>query len=97
RPYRAVTGILRSLERTEFAGKYSFTRASSSSRIDGPDARRPVSSGDLLLHRKIEFSSVLTKPPALLTNAAPAAISHSCFGLRVKVASARPAETSASL
>ena len=32
-----------------------------------------------------------------LVKAAPAAISHSCFGVRVKVASARPADTSASL
>ena len=43
------------------------------------------------------FSKVLTKPPALCTNAAPATTSHSFLGVRVKVMSASPAETSASL
>ena len=81
----------------EFAGRYSFTRASNSSRRKGPPASRPESSGDFRLQSNGEFSSVLMKPPALVTRAAPPAMSQSCFGVSVKVISARPAETSASL
>src|SRR5580704_16765554 len=75
----------------------SLTAARSSSRKYGPEASRPESNGFLLLQRKGVFSRVLTNPPALSTNAAPAATSHSFLGVRVKVTSASPVETSASL
>src|SRR6266700_3501833 len=53
--------------------------------------------GDLLLHCRGELANVRTRPPALSTRAAPAATSHSCLGVNVNVASAKPAETKASL
>src|SRR5215470_4394862 len=53
--------------------------------------------GDLLLHRREEFSRVRATPPAFSTRAVPAATSHSCFGVKVNVASAKPAATRASL
>src|SRR6266513_649677 len=79
------------------AGKWSPRSASSSFSRLGPHARRPEIRGDLLLHRNEELSNVRTNPPALSTRAAPAATSPSCFGVRVNVASARPADTKASL
>ncbi len=65
--------------------------------MEGPEAKRPDSNGFLLLQRRGVFSSVLTNPPALNTRATPATTSHSFLGVKVKVTSASPAETSASL
>src|SRR4051812_29615435 len=69
----------------------------SSLRNSGPQAIRPESKGFLLLQRSSVLPRVCTYPPALSTRAAPAATSHSCFGVRVKVTSAFPAATSPSL
>src|SRR6185369_6295072 len=68
-----------------------------SSFIYGPQAIRPDILGDRLLQRSGVSSSVLTKPQELSTRAAPAATSHSCFGVSVNVASSNPADTRASL
>src|SRR5262249_34664406 len=77
--------------------RWLLTTATSSSRRNGPQATSPERSGFLLLHFRLPFSRVCTMPPALITRAAPAATSHSCFGVSVNVISARPADTSASL
>src|SRR5262249_24864012 len=69
----------------------------SSSRRRGPEEIRPDNRGFLLLHCSSVFSRVRMKPPALETSAAPAATSHSFFGVKVNVVSASPADTSASL
>ena len=73
------------------------TKASSWSFRKGPLANKPESSGSRRLAVRLVFSRVLTKPPALRTKAAPATTSHSFLGVSVKVMSARPTETSASL
>src|SRR5262245_19310052 len=57
----------------------------------------PVIKGFFWLHSSGAHSSLLTKPPPLSTNAAPAATSHSCLGVNVNVRSAKPAATRANL
>src|SRR5215472_1328330 len=79
------------------AGRCACTALHSSSRNHGPLASSPESNGFLRLHSRGALSSVLTKPPELATKAAPAATSHSFFGVSVKVMSARPAATSPNL
>src|SRR5271163_3314390 len=49
------------------------------------------------LNCNLAFPMQLTCPPAEFTSATPAAMSHSCLGDKVQVASARPAETRANL
>src|SRR5256885_10625236 len=77
--------------------RFERTNALSSAARSGPQANMPGSSGDLLLQRTGRLSRVRTKPPELSTRAAPAATSHSFLGVSVKVASAKPAQTKASL
>src|SRR5256885_3952944 len=79
------------------ASRFWRTNALSSSARSGPQANMPGSSGDLLLQRTGRLSRERIKPPELSTRADPAATSHSFVGVRVNVASAKPAETKASL
>src|SRR5581483_3340054 len=77
--------------------RYFITSLLSAAWSSGPAAMKPSS----LTWRRLKRSgwpwmSVIT-PPASASSAAPEAISHSLLGVRVKVASALPAATRASL
>ena len=77
--------------------KCGSSKASRSLRKCGPPAIKPDNKGSRLFALKGDPFKVAAKPPALRTRAAPAATSHSFFGVSVNVMSARPADTSASL
>src|SRR5579872_750187 len=60
-------------------------------------ATNPETTGSGRLKISLDPERLWTTPPAASTSATPAAMSHSLFGVRVQVASARPAATWASL
>src|SRR5688500_9300159 len=61
------------------------------------DATIPGAVGGHALNRMGAPSYVVTRPPAATMSAVPAAVSHSAFGERDHIASARPAAISARL